>query len=385
MSAKKQKIFIAVDSFKDCLSSREINEICKDTLLSLNSNLQIDAYPISDGGEGFLDMILQTIGGEVNFLNVTGARGELIKSAYIIKKNIAYIEIAKIIGLELLEKKQRHAIKTSSYGLGELILEIVNQKQIREIVIGLGGSSTSDCGMGMLAALGVRFYDKDNQILKGCGENLVLIKRIDLNQVKMKLHDLSIKIVSDVVSPLLGEYGASYMFAEQKGASESEIELLEQGSRNFAMLTSNITEKNASKFKGAGSAGGLGYAFLQYFTSTIFNGLSYMCEYSDIEKCIENSDFVITGEGRVDCQTLHGKVPYGIAQIAKKYNKPVIVIAGNVGDKIDELNNQGLDAIFSITPRPMSLQEALKKEVAKHNVAQTITQIFKLTNYEKGE
>lgn len=355
------KIIVACDSYKDTLSAFEVCENIEKGIKKINKEINVIKIPMADGGEGTANAIQNILGGETVEVLVNDPLFRKIRSSYVYieKTKTAIIEMARASGLELLELSDRNPMNTTTYGTGELILDAIN-KGCNNLLIGIGGSATNDGGIGMAHALGVRFYDKSKNEISLTGKGLLDIKSIDINNLDSRIKDCNIKIMCDVDNVLHGQYGAAYVYAKQKGANESMIHALDDGLINYANVIKNSLNYDVSNIKGAGAAGGLGAGIIVFLNGTIQRGIDAVIDIVNLEEKIKDADLVITGEGRIDYQTKFGKVPYGVAQIAKKHNKPVIAICGSIGEKYEELYNCGIDAIFATTAIQTSIEEYKK-------------------------
>lgn len=343
------KIILAIDSFKGCLSSEEV----EDTLsLSLNSkNIEIHKIPMSDGGEGMLEAFISAINGKIVEVKVHDPLMRLITAKYGISPDgTAIIETAKACGLMLMSPQERCPMTATTYGVGELIIHALNAG-CRNFIIGLGGSGTSDAGIGMLKAI------------SDCFPYIKNLKRI----IDKEFKDCHFTLASDVRNPLFGENGAAHIFAPQKGATNEMIIELDRRAKEFAKESAIVMGKDKSYEPGAGAAGGLGYAFLQYFNATFKSGADLLLELTGFSNLIHGADLIITGEGHTDKQTLMGKLPERILRYAQKQNVPVWLIAGRV-DNCEKLLSEGFAKVYSITPDSMSTIEAVKPDNAKANI-----------------
>ena len=355
------KIVIACDSYKDTLTSSEVCESIEKGINKINKDIDIIKVPMADGGEGTATAIHNALGGEIVKVLVHDPLFRKINSSYVYieETKTAIIEMAKASGLELLELSDRNPMNTSTYGTGDLILDALN-KGCNNLFIGLGGSATNDGGIGMAHALGARFYDKSNNEIPLTGKGLLELKRIDVNFLDSRVKDCNVKIMCDVDNVLHGYNGAAYVYAKQKGANESMIHALDDGLINYANIIKSSLNFDVSNIKGAGAAGGLGAGIITFLNGRIQRGVDVVIDIVKLEEKIKDADLVITGEGRIDYQTKFGKVPYGVTQIAKKHNKPVIAICGSTGEKYEELYNCGVDAIFATTTIQTSIEEYKK-------------------------
>lgn len=379
------KILVAVNEFKGSLTSREIADLISKLANSRYKNIEIVPEVIADGGDGFLDIFNNFSKKEVL---VTNAMGEKIKASYLVDYNNkkAVIEVAEIIGLKKVSEKNPYL--ASTYGLGEVIKSLL-QENIRDFIIGLGGSATNDCGIGMLSALGYKFYDKNNnECIHGINA-LSKINRIDDSYLNENLKNDKFTLISDVENILCGQEGATYVFSKQKGLKEENFQIVDDYVNKFTRIVYNKYNTNYSNILGSGAAGGLAYGFLTFTNSEIKKGSDFMIEYLEIEEKIKEVDIVITGEGKLDLQSFMGKAPIEIARVAKKYKKNVIFLAGTIVDKeIDTLDTNTksiIDASFSILRGISTLDEAMNKKIAISNLENTVSQVFNLLEIFKDE
>ncbi|MEZ7724861.1 glycerate kinase [Gemella sanguinis] len=379
------KILVAVNEFKGSLTSREIADLISKLANSRYKNIEIVPEVIADGGDGFLDIFNNFSKKEVL---VTNAMGEKIKASYLVDYNNkkAVIEVAEIIGLKKVSEKNPYL--ASTYGLGEVIKSLL-QENIRDFIIGLGGSATNDCGIGMLSALGYKFYDKNNnECIHGINA-LSKINRIDDSYLNENLKNAKFTLISDVENILCGQEGATYVFSKQKGLKEENFQIVDDYVNKFTRIVYNKYNTNYSNILGSGAAGGLAYGFLTFTNSEIKKGSDFMIEYLEIEEKIKEIDIVITGEGKLDLQSFMGKAPIEIARVAKKYKKNVIFLAGTIVDKeIDTLDTNTksiIDASFSILRGISTLDEAMNKKIAISNLENTVSQVFNLLEIFKNE
>jgi len=353
------KILLAPDSFKGSLSSKEVCHAMENGIKRV-IDAEIISIPIADGGEGTVEALVYAVGGEIIRSDVTGPLGEKVEAFYgILKDGTAVIEMAACAGLYLIPEEKRNPLKTTTYGVGELI-KLALDKGCRKFIIGIGGSATNDGGVGMAQALGVKFLDKyGNEIGFGGGE-LHKIEKIDISSIDKRIYESEFIVASDVDNPLCGEKGASYVYGPQKGATPEMIKILDENLKHLAYETKKVIGKDYSEVPGAGAAGGLGFGLMAFLNAKLKRGIEIIIETARLEEKIKEVDLVITGEGNTDFQTAFGKAPAGIAKLAKKYNKPVIILSGGLGKDYKSLYDIGVTALFSITNRPMSLEEAMK-------------------------
>ena len=367
-----KKIVLAIDSFKGCLSSKEIEQCIAEEIHRILPSCQTVCIPIADGGEGMLDTLIEATQG--TFVS-TQAHDPLMRirpARYGIlgDQRTAIIEMAEINGLTTLSPIERNPMKTSTYGTGELIKDAL-EKGFRRFIIGIGGSATNDAGMGMMQALGAHLYDKQGNELGQGGKIMEQIAHIDLNHLHPALKEATFIVACDVQNPFCGPQGAAYVFARQKGASEEQIRQLDKGMRHLALLIERDFSYNINKVKGAGAAGGLGGAFATFLQAHLQSGIDLLLDAVDFDRKITNADWIITGEGKADRQTAEGKVPAGVLKRAKKANIPVMLIAGKVEDKAC-LKQMGFARIVQISPDNLPLEEAMRPEVTRENIRRAI-------------
>lgn len=372
------KVLIAIDSFKGCLSSIEVSDSIEKGIKEVYPDAQIKKLPIADGGEGTVESFLTSFGGKKIQVTVHDPLMRKRKAIYgILGDNTAVIEMAEAAGLTLLTKAEYNPLITTTFGVGELILDAIS-RGCRNFIIGLGGSATNDAGVGMLQALGYKFFDEKHQELNGCGKSLKCVKYIDADNVPSVLQECQFEVLCDVKNPLYGYNGASYVYAAQKGADEAMIVELDEGLQNFAQVVKEHFGKDYAHYEGSGAAGGLGFAFLTFLKAKLVNGIDLLLNKLNLETIIPNFDVIITGEGKMDYQSLMGKVPYGVTKLGKKYNIPVIGLCGGLMEEAYAMHDIGMTALFSIMNYPMSLEEAMNKDIAKALIANNTREIFRL-------
>lgn len=335
--------------------------------------------PLADGGEGTVEALLSGMGGKEIGIEVTGPLGMKIPCIYGILEDskTAIIEVASAAGLKHVPSHLLNPLHTTTYGVGEIIKDAI-QRGCRDFIIGLGGSSTNDGGIGMLEALGYIFYDEDRIPIGPQGEELLKICDIDGSRVIPELKECHFRVACDVNNPLYGPLGASHVFGPQKGATPDNIELLDAGLKNFSDVVKKVLGKDNANISGTGAAGGLGYAFTTFLNSKLESGIQIILDELHLEEDIKDADFVITGEGKLDFQTAMGKAPIGVATLAKKHGIKVIAFAGGATDDAVQCNQKGVDAYFSILQLPMALDQAMLYEIARKNVVLTVSQVFRL-------
>ncbi len=371
------RITVAIDSFKGCISSAEAGEAAAKGITLACPDADVAVFPIADGGEGTVQALTAVPNGRCRYVAVTDPVGNRVKACYGIVGSTAIIEIASAAGLALVDRRQRNPMHTTTYGVGEMIRDAI-EIGCRDFIIGLGGSATNDCGIGMLQALGFVFLDKSGNSVPFGADGLIKVRTIVCENAMSELRDCSFRIACDVTNPLCGPNGCSAVFAPQKGASEADIPIMDAAMADFAALTWQTYEFADETAAGAGAAGGLGYAFMTYLGGRMQSGIKLIMERIGLEESIADSELVITGEGRLDAQTVMGKVPIGVAEAAVRHGKPVFALAGCIGEGADACNSHGIDAFFPILRSPMSLSEAMDAETAKKNITATVQQIMNL-------
>ena len=369
------RIVLAFDSFKGCLSSQEIVDVCEAAIAEVDSSIQTSSLIIADGGEGTIEAVVQGIDGRTIADEFTNLEGIKCSSCIGIVDDLCVLESAQTVGLAYSNKK--NVSLKISMGLGEQIKFGIS-RGFRKFAVGLGGSGTNDCGIGMLMELGFRFFDKDNHELPMDVKEFVKLARIDDSNVDEKIKLCEFTILSDVSSPLFGEKGATYVYGSQKGATIDELPALDGAIQQISSVASKHYGKDCSSSPGAGAAGGLGYAFLQFLDAEAVPGIKYILDIIHAEDEIENCDFVFTGEGKSDAQTACGKVPAGIAAIAKKHNKPVLLISGALDDDAYTLHEHGIDFMTSIQDYPAPLENVMNKDVASKLLSNRVEEIIRL-------
>ncbi|MFI8685836.1 glycerate kinase [Rossellomorea sp. NPDC077527] len=372
------KIVVAMDSLKGSVSSEDANRaIAKG--LRLAGGMDIHQVPIADGGEGTVAALVSAHKGTLVHVNVTGPLGKPVKATYgLIKKGTtAVIEIAEACGLPLLKKEELNSMSTTSYGVGELILDAAG-KGCTDIIIGLGGSSTTDAGIGMLQALGFQFLTDTGSSAGYGGRSLKHISVIDSSNVHPSLEKVCFHVACDVTNPLHGPNGAAFVFGKQKGAGPQEMASLDEGLKHFSSLASKQLGIDLQSIPGSGAAGGLGAAFTAFLHSPLLPGVDYILTELGLREMLHDADVVITGEGKLDGQSSMGKAPSGVAKLAKQFGSTVIALAGDVSDADKSLHEIGIDAYFSIVPGPVTLEKAMELDSATHNLTRTGEQVGRM-------
>lgn len=374
------KVLIAIDSFKGSLTTNELADTISKAIQDVHEDFVISKMPIADGGEGTFETLVQGLGGEEIEVEVSGPLFEIINAKYgILEDKTAIIEMAQCSGLPLVREGLRNPLNTTTYGVGELIKDAIKRGS-RDFIIGIGGSATNDGGIGMLSALGYAFKDKENQTLPPNGSSLRYIDSIVEENVLPELAECTFLVACDVDNPLYGEKGAAYTYGPQKGATEEIVQKLDKGLINYAEVIKRQYNKDISFVEGSGAAGGLGGGFIGFLNAELKPGTDIIFEKINIEEKIQNTDLIITGEGKLDFQTVMGKAPIGVSKIAKKHNVPVIALAGAVTDDALVGHDHGITSMFSIMDSPMSLNDAMDKEIAKKLLYRKTNELFRLIN-----
>ena len=353
---------LAPDSFKESMTAEQACAAMQRGIVKALPDAQFIYVPMADGGEGTVDALVAARNGRKVELDVSGPFIQQKVQSYfglIENDQTAVIEMALANGIHLIESSQRNPLLTSTLGTGEIIKAAL-ELSVSKIIIGLGGSVTNDAGAGMAQALGAKFLDENGQAVQVGGGQLAQIQSIDLSQLDPRLKSTEIVIASDVNNPLCGENGASHVFAPQKGATSEMVAILDLNLKYFADLVAQHIGQDFQDIAGAGAAGGLGFGLMAFAGAKIRSGVEIVIEETGLSEKIDQADYVFTGEGGIDFQTKFGKTPFGVAQVAKRFNKPVIAFAGYVGKGIEELYDEGFTAIFGIVDGACDLQTALK-------------------------
>lgn len=371
-----QNFILVPDSFKGTLSAIEVCNIMKSSIKNLYKDANIISVPVADGGEGTVDAFLYALGGEKKSIWVSDAFNEqkILAHYAMLKDDIAVIEMATCAGLPLV-KNRLEPDKTTTFGVGELIIDAINSGA-KKIILGLGGSATNDGGCGMAAVLGVKFKDEQEQEFIPTGGTLSQIYKIDMNNIYPKIKDIEFISMCDVDNPLCGRLGASAVFAPQKGADEDMVKLLDEGLAHLAKIIKRDLHIEVKDIKGAGAAGGLGAGSIAFLQSKLTKGIDVILDTINFDELVSKADIVFTGEGKFDSQSLHGKVVMGVANRSQKYKTPVIVVTGAIGENIQEAYNKGITAIFSINKEPMEFSKSALK--SKENMILTMENILRL-------
>lgn len=382
-----KKAILAIDSFKGCLTSLEAEQAAAEGIRSVFPECEVICLPVADGGEGMLDVLLTATSGRSVIIRAHDPLMELRDARYGISGDgkTAFIEMASISGLPLISEEKRNPMLTTSFGTGELMRDAL-ERGCRNLIVGLGGSATNDAGLGMLQALGFRFFNQQGKELgindagtPGgiCGRMLPEVSSIDSSGVHPALIDSCFTGACDVRNPFYGKTGAAFVFAPQKGADVAMVIELDAGMRHLAEVIGQHTGKDISDVPGAGAAGGMGGGLLAFLNAELKPGIQLLLDVLRFSERINGADLIITGEGKADRQTLMGKVPSGILEEAKKQRIPVILLAGSIEDS-DELNRAGFRGVFSIVPYPLSLERAMEPAFAQRNIRRAVEQICRL-------
>lgn len=369
------RILLAFDSFKGSLSSEDVGEAFAAGWQSVRPDDSIDIVPIADGGEGTMEAMSKALGGKLCNALVSDPLGRSVEAAYgyVESEGVAIVDTASASGLTLLSSSERNPLLTTSYGTGEIIAAAI-RRGCQRIYLGLGGSATNDGGMGLLRALGYRFYDASGEELMGCGRDLSRVSRIDASQRMSGLNDVTFIVASDVDNPLYGERGAAYVYGRQKGGDDDAISLLDAGLRNYALAVEAYTGHDFAHFAGAGAAGGIGFALIALLGATLRSGIDTLLDMLHFDERVAACDLVVTGEGRIDRQTLMGKAPSGVLRRATQQGRVAIAVGGGVA-WCDELRDGGFAAIYAATPEGQPLEEAMRSDIAKENVRRIASHI----------
>ncbi|HAT7591989.1 glycerate kinase [Citrobacter werkmanii] len=364
------KIVIAPDSYKESMSALEVATAIELGFREIWPEAEYVKIPVADGGEGTVEAMVAAMQGHLVHVNVTGPLGNTIQAFYGLSgdERSAFIEMAAASGLEQVPANLRDPLKTTSWGTGELIRHALDAG-VEHIIIGIGGSATNDGGAGMVQALGARLLDAQDEDIAHGAMGLESLARIDISQLDPRLAGCRIEVACDVTNPLTGKEGASVVFGPQKGATAEMIPRLDRALTHYAQLIARDLDVNVLELAGGGAAGGMGAALYAFCGAQLRRGIEIVTDALRLDACVADADLVVTGEGRIDSQTIHGKVPVGVAKIAKRYNKPVIGIAGSLTADVGVVHEHGLDAVFSVIYTICSLDEALKN--ASENVRMT--------------
>ena len=373
------RVVVAIDSFKGSMSSLEAGEAISNGIKKAHKDAEVEIRPLADGGEGTVEALSIGMGGRLINVDVTGPAGKSVNAVYGIvdSSKTAIIEMSQAAGITLVSGDEKNPLYTTTFGVGELIKDAIN-KGCRHFVVGIGGSATNDCGIGMLQALGYEFLDKEgNQVGFGASGVRDIVSIRDENVIK-ELSECYFRVACDVNNPLCGELGCSAIYGPQKGATKEMVADMDGWLKNYSKIVKEKYPDADSEYPGTGAAGGLGYAFFNFTNSKLESGIKIVLDETRLEEYVKDADIVVTGEGRLDHQTVMGKAPVGVANIAKKYNKKVIAFSGSVTEDAGVCNEHGIDAFFPILRRIVTLEEAMQTDTAKKNLTDTAEQVFRL-------
>lgn len=358
------KIIIAPNSFKGSLTAVEVSEAIEQGIREIFPEAEVIKIPMADGGDGTVECLVNATGGEILKEKVIGPLGDKVLAHYgfLGDKKTAVIEMAVASGLTLVPESKRNPLITTTYGTGQLIKAALNQG-CRKMIIGIGGSATNDGGAGMVQALGVKLLDQEGKEVGFGGGELKKIVKIDISCMDNRLSDIKVLVASDVNNPLCGPQGASRIYGPQKGATPETIEELDESLAYFAELIKRDLNKDVKDIPGAGAAGGLGASLMAFLNAELRSGIEIIIEIVKLEQNIKDADLVITGEGKIDSQTIYGKAPIGVAKIAKKYNVPVVAVAAIVEEDSRIFQSYGIDTLIKVSEPPMRLSEIKTKKI----------------------
>lgn len=375
------KVVVAIDSLKGSLSSVEAGKAIEQGIKRVDDNAMVYVRPLADGGEGTVEALVEGMNGVYQNVTVTGPLGEQVDCMYgiIEETKTAIIEMSGAAGITLVAPEERNPLYTTTFGVGQVIKDAIG-KGCRRFVVGIGGSATNDCGIGMLQALGYEFLDTQGKQVPFGARGIAEIVTISDENVIPELKDCTFQVACDVTNPLCGEQGCSAIYGPQKGATKEMIRDMDQWLSDFAVLAKRKYAHADSEFPGTGAAGGMGFAFLTFTNAILESGIQIVLNETKLEDYIKQADIVITGEGRLDGQTANGKAPVGVAKLAKKHGKKVIAFAGCLTKEAVECNKEGIDAFFPILRRATTLEEAMNPKNARENMMDTVEQVFRLIN-----
>lgn len=373
------KIVVAIDSLKGSLTSLEAGQAIKQGIARAIPEAEVYVRPLADGGEGTVEALVLGMNGKNVRVTVSGPLGKPVDCIYGIleESKTAIIEMSGAAGITLVSDQDRNPLNTTTYGVGEVIKDAID-KGCRHFIVGIGGSATNDGGIGMLQALGYGFLDASGNQIPFGAKGLADLTEITDHNVIPELNDCTFRVACDVTNPLCGDRGCSAIYGPQKGATPSMISQMDQWLGNYAKLAASKFPKANAEYPGTGAAGGMGFAFLTFTNAVLESGIKIILDETHLEDFVKDADIVVTGEGRLDGQTVMGKAPIGVANIAKKYNKIVLAFSGCVTDDAILCNAAGIDAFFPILRGVLTLQEAMDHDIAEKNMIATVEQAFRL-------
>lgn len=379
------KIVVAIDSFKGSMSSLQAGQSAAEGIKRVFKGAQVEVCPLADGGEGTVEALTLGCKGELCKTKVTGPLGRSVWCDYGIVKETgtSIIEMSGAAGITLISEAERNPLNATTYGVGEVIKEAI-QKGCRRFIIGIGGSATNDGGIGMLQALGFGMLNQEHKQVAWGAKGLQELAYITNEKVLPELKECSFKVACDVTNPLCGEKGCSHIFGPQKGATPEMIRQMDTWLEKYAKLAKEKYLQADATQAGVGAAGGLGFAFFTFLNATLESGTKIVLEETKLEEKIRTADLVLTGEGRLDGQTVMGKAPIGVAKLAKKYNLPVLGFAGCVTKEATACHTEGIDAFFPVLRSVVTLEEAMSVNQAAANMADTVEQVFRVIKTFRG-
>ncbi|MCB2299063.1 glycerate kinase [Clostridium tagluense] len=371
------KFLLAPDSFKESMTAKEAADAMERGIRKVIPYAECIKVPMADGGEGTVQSLVDATEGELYKVLVKGPLGDEVEATFGVlgDKKTAVIEMASASGLHLVPRGKRNPLLTTTYGTGQLIKAALD-KGVNQLIIGIGGSATNDGGAGMIQALGGKLLTLDNEEINLGGGYLNLLHKIDLDGLDKRLKGTKIEVACDVTSPLTGKNGASYVFGPQKGATLEMVKILDDNLSHYAKIIKQQLVIDIESIPGAGAAGGLGAGLLAFFHAELKRGIELVTEHTKLKEKMQYADYVFTGEGSIDAQTLYGKTPLGVALIAKEYNIPVIAFAGRIGDGVDALYEHGINSIIGILSEADTIEKALKK--GPKNIERTCENIARI-------
>ena len=369
-----RKFIVIPDSFKGTMSSAEICDVMKQVILRHHPDAQVACIPVADGGEGSVDAFLEAMGGEKVFATVQGPYGEPVQGFYgMLPDDTAVVEMAAAAGLPLVGDN-KHAELTTTYGAGQLMAAAA-QAGCKKLIVGLGGSATNDGGCGAAAAAGVKFYDADGSSFVPVGATLKNIVRIDTSEMLSELRNIPIITMCDIDNPLCGEHGAAAVFGPQKGADAACVAMLDAGLSHLADVVRRDLNVEIKDLPGAGAAGGMGGGMAAFFGSNLQMGIETVLDAVNFDQLIDGADLVLSGEGKIDTQSLRGKVVIGVARRTKRANVPLVAVVGDIGDNIHAAYDEGVYGIFSINRVAVPYKEARLR--AKEDLELTVENVLR--------
>lgn len=375
------KFVLAPDSFKESMTAKEAAEAMERGIKKVMPEAECILVPMADGGEGTVQSLVDATNGKIIEVKVTGPKGDKVNAIFGLLGDgeTAVIEMASASGIHLVQKEERNPLLTTTYGTGELIKAALD-KGVKRIFIGIGGSATNDGGAGMIQALGAKLLDEEGKELAFGGGSLDRLNKIDLSGLDARLKDVIVEVACDVTNPLTGKTGASHVFGPQKGASPEMVEKLDENLAHYAEVIKKELGKDIENIPGAGAAGGLGAGLMAFLGAELKRGVELVIKYTSLEEKMQGADYVFTGEGSIDFQTVFGKTPYGVSITAKKLGIPVIAFAGRIGEKVEVLYENGINSIVGIMPGAASIEEALVQGSANlERASENIARILRIT------